>query len=81
MALVGLLKRLRKSGISYYHKGQYDPQRMEVVAYDNETRQLSDATESALEEAEKILEAGQALGGLVVHIGCLDSSDYLDDLF
>ncbi|KAI4650755.1 hypothetical protein J4E93_003112 [Alternaria ventricosa] len=80
MALVGLLRRLRKSGISYYHKAHYDPQRQEVVPYDNETKQLSEATESALEEAEKILEAGQALSG-VVHIGCPESSDYLDSLF
>ncbi|KAI4669214.1 uncharacterized protein J4E79_001257 [Alternaria viburni] len=81
MALVGLLRRLRKSGISYYHKGQYDPQRMEVVSYDNENRQLSDATETALEDAEQILEAEHALGGVEVHIGWLESSDYLDDLF
>ena len=81
MALVGLLRRFRKSGISYYHKGQYDPQRMEVVAYDNETRQLSDATETALEDAEKILEAEHALGGVEVHIGWLESSDYPDSLF
>lgn len=81
MALVGLLRRLRKSGISYYHREQYDPQRMEMVAHSNGTRQLSDATESALEEAEKMLEAGQALGGVEVQIGCLDSLDYLDNLF
>jgi hypothetical protein len=72
-ALIGLLKHLREIGMTHYHNWRYDPQRMEVIANNGIVGHLSDATQSALENLEMLLELGQALGGVEVCIGYLES--------
>jgi hypothetical protein len=73
MALIGLLRRLRESGLSYYHPWQYDPRRVDVIINGGVLCHLSDATNAVLKEAEKALEARKALGGVEFRIESLDS--------
>jgi hypothetical protein len=73
MALIGLLRRLRESGLSYYHPWQYDPRRVDVIINGGVLCHLSDATNAVLKEAEKALEARKALGGIELRIESLGS--------
>ncbi|KAG9194744.1 hypothetical protein G6011_04779 [Alternaria panax] len=74
-ALIGLVKHLYKSELTHCCRWQYDVDQMEVIATDSVPWRLGDATQSALEHLEKLLEAGQALGGIEARLGYLGSPE------
>jgi hypothetical protein len=74
-ALIGLVKRLYESELTHCHRSQYDVDRMEMIADNRVPWRLSDATQSALEHLEKLLEAGQTLGGVEVRLGYVVSPE------
>ena len=69
MALIGLMKHLRKSELRHCRNWQYDVDQMEVIAVESVPWYLSNATRSVLKDLERLLEAGQTPGSVEVRLG------------
>ncbi|CAN9223769.1 unnamed protein product [Alternaria alternata] len=75
MALIGLVKHLRKSELRHCRNWQYDVNQMEVIAVESVPWYLSDATRSVLKDLERLLEAGQTPGSVEVRLGPLSNPE------
>ena len=69
MALIGLMKHLRKSELRHCRNWQYDVDQMEVIAVESVPWYLSNATRSVLKDLERRLEAEQIVGSVEVRLG------------